>query len=90
MDPLSISLIGFAAILILAFLRLPLALAMGLVGVIGFGEISGYRASVSNLGRLVMDLGQSYSLSVLPLLTWLQPLRLKTLKLRKTFHRRQL
>ena len=67
MDPLSISLIGFAAILILAFLRLPLALAMGLVGVIGFGEISGYRASVSNLGRLVMDLGQSYSLSVLPL-----------------------
>ena len=38
MDPLSISLIGFAAILFLAFLRLPLALAMGLVGVVGFGE----------------------------------------------------
>ena len=67
MDPLSVSLIGFAAILILAFLRFPLALAMGLVGVIGFGEISGYRAAISNLGRLVMDLGQSYSLSVLPL-----------------------
>ena len=31
MDPLSVSLIGFAAILILAFLRFPLALAMGLV-----------------------------------------------------------
>ena len=67
MDPLSISLIGFAAILFLAFLRFPLALSMGLVGVIGFGELSGYRAAISNLGRLVMDLGQSYSLSVLPL-----------------------
>ena len=67
MDPLSISLIGFAAILSLAFLRFPLALSMGLVGVIGFGELSGYRAAISNLGRLVMDLGQSYSLSVLPL-----------------------
>ena len=53
MDPLSISLIGFAAILCLAFLRFPLALSMGLVGVIGFGELSGYRAAISNLGRLV-------------------------------------
>jgi C4-dicarboxylate transporter DctM subunit len=52
---------------LLAFLRFPLALSMGLVGVIGFGELSGYRAAISNLGRLVMDLGQSYSLSVLPL-----------------------
>ena len=67
MDALTISFIGFLAILILAFLRFPLALSMGLVGVIGFGELSGYRAAIANLGRLVMDLGQSYSLSVLPL-----------------------
>ncbi len=67
MDGFLISLIGFAAILILAFLRFPLALSMGLVGVIGFGELTNYRAAISNLGRLVLDLGQSYSLSVLPL-----------------------
>ena len=67
MDGFTISLIGFAAILILAFLRFPLALSMGLVGVIGFGELTNYRAAISNLGRLVLDLGQSYSLSVLPL-----------------------
>ena len=67
MDALSTSFIGFIAILILAFLRFPLALSMGLVGVVGFGELSGYRAAIANLGRLVMDLGQSYSLSVLPL-----------------------
>ena len=67
MGPLTISFIGFAAILVLAFLRFPLALSMGLVGVIGFGELTNYRAAISNIGRLVMDLGQSYSLSVLPL-----------------------
>ena len=67
MDGFTISLIGFAAILILAFLRFPLALYMGLVGVIGFGELTNYRAAISNLGRLVLDLGQYYSLSVLPI-----------------------
>ena len=67
MGALTISFIGFSAILILAFLRFPLALSMGLVGVIGFGELTNYRAAISNIGRLVMDLGQSYSLSVLPL-----------------------
>jgi len=67
MDGFTVSLIGFAAILVLAFMRFPLALSMGLVGVIGFGELTNYRAAISNLGRLVLDLGQSYSLSVLPL-----------------------
>ena len=66
-EALTISFIGFSAILILAFLRFPLALSMGLVGVIGFGELTNYRAAISNIGRLVMDLGQSYSLSVLHL-----------------------
>ena len=67
MDSFTISMIGFGAIVLLAFLRFPLALAMGMVGVIGFGELTNYRAAISNLGRLVLDLGQSYSLSVLPL-----------------------
>ena len=67
MDGFTISMIGFGAVVLLAFLRFPLALAMGLVGVVGFGELTNYRAAISNLGRLVLDLGQSYSLSVLPL-----------------------
>jgi C4-dicarboxylate transporter DctM subunit len=61
------SLIGFAVLLVLAFLRMPLGIALGLVGVIGFGEISGYRAAISMAGRLVIDAGQSYQLSVLPM-----------------------
>ena len=47
MSALTISFIGFSAILILAFLRFPLALSMGLVGVIGFGELTNYRAAIT-------------------------------------------
>ena len=61
------ALIGFAAVLILAFMRMPLGIALGLVGVIGFGELSGYRAAMSSASRLVIDAGQSYGLSVVPL-----------------------
>ena len=61
------SLIGFAAILILAFMRMPLGFALGLVGAVGFAELSSYRAAISNAGRLVIDAGQNYGLSVLPM-----------------------
>jgi len=61
------SLIGFAAILALAFMRMPLGFALGLVGAVGFAELSSYRAAISNAGRLVIDAGQNYGLSVLPM-----------------------
>jgi tripartite ATP-independent transporter DctM subunit len=64
---MTIALIGFAAVLLLAFMRMPLGIALGVVGVVGFGELSGYPAAISNASRLVIDSGQSYSLSVVPL-----------------------
>ena len=67
MEPLIISLIGFGGILCLAFLRFPLALSMGLVGVIGFGELSGYKYAILNLSKNIMIKSQEYTLSVLPL-----------------------
>jgi hypothetical protein len=42
---MGVALLGFAAVLILAFMRMPLGIALGLVGVIGFGELSNYRAA---------------------------------------------
>ena len=62
-----VALLGFAAVLLLAFMRMPLGIALGVVGVIGFGELSSYRAAISNAARLVIDSGQSYGLSVIPL-----------------------
>ncbi|MDD9910039.1 MAG: TRAP transporter large permease [Ahrensia sp.] len=61
------ALIGFAAVLVLAFMRMPLGVALGLVGVVGFAELSSYRAAISSAARLVIDSGQSYGLSVVPL-----------------------
>jgi hypothetical protein len=64
---MTIALIGFAAVLTLAFLRMPLGIALGLVGVIGFGQLANYKAAMSSAARLVIDAGQSYGLSVVPL-----------------------
>lgn len=61
------SLIGFASVLILAFMRVPLGIALGLVGVVGFTYESSFRAAMSSASRLVIDAGQSYGLSVVPL-----------------------
>jgi TRAP-type C4-dicarboxylate transport system permease large subunit len=62
-----ISLIGFAALLLLAFLRMPLGLALGLVGGVGFAALASERAAIANAARLVIDSGQKYELSVLPM-----------------------
>ncbi len=61
------ALIGFAALLVLVFLRIPIAFAMGLVGLVGFGIISGWTPSLAMTARLVIDTGQDYGLSVIPL-----------------------
>lgn len=63
------SLIGFAVLLILIFLRLPIGIAMGLVGVIGFAAISDWRwtAALSQASRRVIDTSMDYGLSVVPL-----------------------
>jgi len=62
-----VSLIGFAVLLILAFMRMPLGVALGVVGVVGFSELASFRAALSNAARLVIDSGQNYGLSVLPM-----------------------
>ena len=50
-----ISLIGFAALLLLAFLRMPLGLALGLVSGVGFAALVSERAAIANVERLVID-----------------------------------
>ena len=61
------SLIGLGAVLVLVLLRMPIAIAMGIVGFIGFMQIRGFRASISMVGRLIIDAAQDYGLSVVPL-----------------------
>ncbi|MFK7963945.1 MAG: TRAP transporter large permease [Burkholderiaceae bacterium] len=61
------ALIGFAVVLVLVFLRMPIAFAMGLVGVVGFSLQTNPTAAVSMAGRLIIDTAQDYGLSVVPL-----------------------
>jgi len=65
----TISLLGFLAVLILAFLRLPIAFAMGMVGAIGFAALNNWnwKASLSPAAGTVLDTLQTESLSVIPL-----------------------
>lgn len=61
------ALTGFCAVLVLAFMRMPLGIALGVVGVAGFTYEANFRAAMSSASRLVIDAGQSYGLSVVPL-----------------------
>ena len=61
------ALIGFAAVLVLVLLRLPIAFAMGLVGMIGYWHETSFRGAISMVGRLIIDTAQDYGLSVVPL-----------------------
>jgi C4-dicarboxylate transporter, DctM subunit len=61
------ALLGFAAVFVLALLRLPLAFAMGLVGFVGLGVMRGWAPTVANAAQVVYDTGFAYTLSVVPL-----------------------
>ncbi|MGI9829476.1 TRAP transporter large permease [Vibrio vulnificus] len=63
------SIVGFSVLIALILLRLPLAFAMGVIGFIGFWYINDYNwtAAMSMAARRIIDTGQDYGLSVIPL-----------------------
>jgi tripartite ATP-independent transporter DctM subunit len=61
------ALLGFAAFLALAFLRVPMAFAMGIVGFAGFAYKVNFNAAASMLAQITYETGLAYTLSVIPL-----------------------
>ena len=61
------ALIGFAGVFLLALLRVPLAFAMGAVGVLGLGLLRGFTPTLAGAAQVVYDTGFAYTLSVVPL-----------------------
>jgi C4-dicarboxylate transporter, DctM subunit len=61
------ALLGFGAVFLLALLRVPLAIAMGLVGFVGLGLLRGWPPTMANAAQVVYDTGFAYTLSVVPL-----------------------
>jgi TRAP-type C4-dicarboxylate transport system, large permease component len=65
--PEIVGLIGFIGLILLVLIRIPIVVALGMVGVIGYTVIDGWtRASIA-LGDLPFAMARNYSLSVLPL-----------------------
>ena len=61
------SLIGLAAMLALSFLRVPIAISMGLVGFLGLWWMRGLGPSMASTTTVVYETGFEYTLSVVPL-----------------------
>lgn len=61
------ALLGFAAVFILAVLRIPLAFAMGGVGIAGIGLTRGWDPAWASTAQVVYETGFAYTLSVIPL-----------------------
>lgn len=61
------SAVGFLAAFALIFFRVPIAIALGVVGFVGFALITGVTPGLSMIAIVAKDSTMSYSLSVIPL-----------------------
>ena len=61
------ALLGFAAMMVLLVARVPMALAMALVGFVGLGLVRSWEASAASISQTTFETGSMYTLSVVPL-----------------------
>lgn len=61
------ALVGFAIVFALAVLRVPLAFAMGGVGIVGIGVMRGWAPALASTAQVAYETGFAYTLSVIPL-----------------------
>jgi tripartite ATP-independent transporter DctM subunit len=66
-SPPLVGVLGFAAVILLVMLRLPVAIAMGLVGFVGLTLTEGLDTSGFMIGRTTFEAVFPYSLSIVPL-----------------------
>src|SRR5437899_12458647 len=64
------ALIGLAAMMVLAFVRIPIALSMGIVGIVGYAYMRDWSwgAALATAQTKIYETGRNYTLSVVPLL----------------------
>ena len=54
LSPETVAVIGFAALFTLMLLRVPVGMAMGLVGITGFGYLTGFGPALKLVGQTTM------------------------------------
>jgi len=67
MTPLGIGIVGCVALLVLLMCSMPVALVMGLVGVIGYAWVVSGKAALAVLSADLYDVFANYNLTVIPL-----------------------
>ncbi|MBS3998287.1 MAG: TRAP transporter large permease [Hydrogenophaga sp.] len=59
--------LGFMAVFVMAFLRIPLAVAMSIAGIVGMGLMRGWQPAFAGTSQVIFETGFHYVLSVIPL-----------------------
>ena len=67
MTPHAIGIVGFVVMVAMIFLRVPVAIALGVVGTVGYAVLNGWTQSLLVLGRVPLTFASAYDLSVVPL-----------------------
>jgi C4-dicarboxylate transporter DctM subunit len=67
MSPVTVGIVGIGFLIVLFLIRLPVAFAMGLVGVVGFAYLAGPGPALSILSQDIFEQFSSYPLTVIPM-----------------------
>jgi C4-dicarboxylate transporter DctM subunit len=67
MDTNTVAIIGFVVLFVLMLLRVPVGMAMGLVGVTGFGYLTNYEAALKLIGQTSMRTVTDYTFGIIPM-----------------------
>lgn len=59
--------VGMVALLVLIFLRIPVAICLGVVGFLGYAALEGWSKATIVIGAAPFDIASGYALSVVPL-----------------------
>src|SRR4029078_3212694 len=63
----AVALLGFVSLFVLMLLRVPVGMAMGLVGITGFGYLTGLAPALKLVGQTTMRTVTDYSFGVIPM-----------------------
>ncbi|MFZ4479794.1 MAG: TRAP transporter large permease [Rhodoferax sp.] len=67
MDKNQVAAAGFALMFLLMAVRVPIGIAMGISGVVGFGLIAGFTPAINLLASVPLSVVTDYNLSVIPM-----------------------
>src|SRR3978361_669844 len=63
----AVALLGFVSLFVLMLLRVPVGMAMGLVGITGFGYLTGLAPALKLIGQTTMRTVTDYNFGVIPM-----------------------